>query len=76
MDDRSEEKWPGTGPRSPGLVCLAKCLGRTEAGVRKTTLRRVRGETAHGQNGEEGMSREGSVKMQRTDHQVLDGGPT
>lgn len=46
VDDRSEEKWPGTGPQSPGLVCLAKCLGRTEAGVRRTTLRRV-GEKLH-----------------------------
>lgn len=76
MDDRSEEKWPGTGPQSPGLVCLAKCLGRTEAGVRKTTLLRVGEKLQHGQNGEEGMSWEGSVMMQRTDHQVLDRGPT
>lgn len=36
-------------PQSPGLVCLAKCLGRIEAGVRKTTLLRVGEKLQRGQ---------------------------
>lgn len=66
VDDRSKEKWPGTGPQRPGLVCPAKCLGRTEAGVRKTTLLRVGDQLQRGQDGEEGTIREGRALM-RTD---------
>ena len=53
-------------PRT-GVFCQA--LGRIGAGGRQTTLPRVGDELQRGQNGEEGMTREGSALM-RAEHQV------
>ena len=52
---------------SPGLVCSAKLWGGL--GLVAATLPRVGDELQRGQNGEEGMTREGSALM-RAEHQV------
>lgn len=55
--------------------CVLPSVGRVGAGGRKTALLRVGDRLQRGQNGEEGMIREGSALM-RTDPQVLAGGPS